>query len=268
MSEYSFTAFMWQRIHQVPRYFLMLLDYLHSNPHNRFVVWSVVWSTLGISPVLILLSKVAHFHHISHIPPLSIGQGYVIPLNIFKDGSRLSLPSLLPQSLASKSNVILLTVPQRRVLLMLYMKIIQPFFFCLIFPCSYLQGSHLLLYLQHHTEFAFSGLCTIPPQSLTPLLFAEDICLLFIFEVCSSPLDIWLCLWLCCWTRPFHQTTRVRQHDWLITSRNCHSAHFGVMATFCHQGLYIFFHIFDKDTEEYWAKRKSYCESIRTCTAY
>lgn len=171
MSEYSCTAFMWQRIHQVPRYFLILLDYLVSNPQDRFVVWSSAWSTLGISEVLILLNKVAHFHHISHIR-YPFPKQVKMPLNIFNDGSRLSLPSLLPQSVASKTNVILVTVPQRRILLMLCMKIIQPFF-CLIFPCSYPQGSHLLLYLQHHTEFAFSGLCTIPPQSLTPLLFGR-----------------------------------------------------------------------------------------------
>lgn len=135
-------------------------------------IFSLKWlcdPLLASHPYLFCWANLPTFitYHIS--PPKQIK----IPFNIFKHASRLSLPSLLPQSLASKMNVILLTVPQRRVLLMLYTKIIQPFFFCLIFPCSYLQGSHLLLYLQHHTEFAFSGLCTIPPQSLTPPLFGR-----------------------------------------------------------------------------------------------
>lgn len=167
MSESWFTAFGWQRIHQVPKYFFLLLDYLHSKPHTTFVFWSCVVSkpAPGISPILPLLNKGAPFHHIPRIPPPSRYLKAMIKLlpNIFKDGSRLSLSRLLPQSLVSGANVILVTVPPRRVLLTLYMKITQPFFFCFIFPCLYLQGLHLLLYLQYHTEFVFSGLHTITP---------------------------------------------------------------------------------------------------------
>jgi len=125
----------------------------------------------GISPGLILLSKGAPFHHISFPRVDTEKVRTKLLLNIFKDGSGLSLSRLLPQSLVSGAKVILATVPPRRVLLMLYMKIIQPFFFCLIFPCLCLQGLHLLLYLPRHTEFVFSGLRTIAPQSLTQSLF-------------------------------------------------------------------------------------------------
>lgn len=82
-------AFMWQRIHQVPRYSLLLLDYLHSNAHKRFVVWSGVGSTLGISPVLTLLNKVAQFHHISHILPSSRSSCPLISLRMDLDWASL-----------------------------------------------------------------------------------------------------------------------------------------------------------------------------------
>lgn len=125
--------------------------------------------------LLSLLNKGVHFHHTPRIPPPCRYLKAIIKslLNIFKDGSRLSLSRLLPQSLVSRANLILVTVLPKRVLLTLYMKIIPPFFCCLIFLCLYLQRLYLLLYLQRHIDFVFSELQTIVPQSSTQPLFGR-----------------------------------------------------------------------------------------------
>lgn len=161
-----------------------------------------------------------------------------MPLNIFKDGSRPTLPSLLPQNLASKTNVSLVTVPKRRVLLMLYMKIIQPFFFLLDIP-------QLI-----STRITFAALFTAPHR----------VCIQWVVHNPPSVLDTttaWqktfaFCLYLMwllpCRTYDFafdfaaEQTLLIKKPKWgsttsLITSRNCYSAHFGVMATLYHQGF-------------------------------
>lgn len=207
MSESWFTAFRCQRIHQVLKYFFLLLDYLHSRPHTIFVVWSCVASkpAPGISQVLILLNKGAPFHHISHIPSPSryLKAMIKLHLNIFKYGSRLSLCRLLPQSLVSGANVILFTVPPRRVLLMLFTKLIQSCSSAWYSPASIYKDC-ICCFIYSVTQGLYSVSCA--QSLLSPWhsrCFAEDICLLFIFDTRFSLLDIWLCIWLRCLNKPF-----------------------------------------------------------------
>lgn len=254
---------MWQRIHQVPRYSLILPS-LKPTGQICSLKWWMIHSW-----------HLTSNYSAEQSCPLSSHITYPFPkqmkmsLNIFKDGSRLSLPSLLPQSLASKTNVN---------------------------NSCHCSSEKDFANVVHENNTTFL-LLDIPLLISTRIPFAalftapHRVCIQWVVHNPPSVLDttaVWqktfaFCLYLMCvlpcWTYDFAFDFAVEQALFIkqpesgstidsLPGRNCYSAHFVVMPTFYHRGLYIFFHIFNTATKEYWAKRKSYCESVRICTAY